>query len=198
MNKTLSTFLAIAMLLILPIAIWVWLHNAMVGKEEAVFEAWAQTESNLQRRADLVPALVETVSRYLRHETETLQGVTAARGQAAEQLGAAIEELIRVDKEMSDHLRGLSRDALEEENALGALFAAQSRVGRGIGGVLAVVEDYPELNVARIRFNEAVAKYNAAIRRLPGTLVASVGGFRRKAYFRSEEEARDAPELAFD
>lgn len=218
MNKTLSTFLAIAMLLILPIAIWVWLHNAMVGKEEAVFEAWAQTESNLQRRADLVPALVETVSRYLRHETETLQGVTAARGQAAEQLGAAIEELIRVDKEMSDHLRGLSRDALEEESALGTLFAAQSRVGRGIGGVLAVVEDYPELrsadqflelqaqlegtenriNVARIRFNEAVAKYNAAIRRLPGTLVASVGGFRRKAYFRSEEEARDAPELAFD
>ena len=218
MNKTLSTFLAIAMLLILPIAIWVWLHNAMVGKEEAVFEAWAQTESNLQRRADLVPALVETVSRYLRHETETLQGVTAARGQAAEQLGAAIEKLIRVDKEMSDHLRALSRDALGEESALGALFAAQTQVGRGIGGVLAVVEDYPELrsadqflelqaqlegtenriNVARIRFNEAVAKYNAAIRRLPGTLVASVGGFRRKAYFRSEEEARNAPELAFD
>jgi LemA protein len=218
MNKTLSTFLAIALFLILPLAIWVWLHNAMVGKEEAVFEAWAQTESNLQRRADLVPALVETVSRYLRHETQTLESVTAARGQAAEQLGSAIDELIRVDKEMSDRLRGLSRKALEEESALGALFAAQNRVARGITGVLAVVEDYPELrsadqflelqaqlegtenriNVARIRFNEAVADYNASIRRLPGTLVASVGGFRRKAYFRSEEEARDAPELAFE
>ncbi len=218
MNRTLSTTLAIALFLIVPLVIWVWLHNAMVGKEEAVFEAWAQTESNLQRRADLIPALVETVSRYLRHETQTLENVTAARGQAAEQLGSAIEELIRVDKEMSDRLRGLTREELGEEGAMGALFAAQTRVARGITGILAVVEDYPELrsadpflelraqlegtenriNVARIRFNEAVADYNASIRRLPGNLVAGVGGFRRKAYFRSEEEARDAPELAFD
>lgn len=218
MNKTLSTFLAIALFLIVPLVIWVWLHNAMVGKEEAVFEAWAQTESNLQRRTDLIPALVETVSRYLRHETQTLENVTAARGQGAGQLGSAIEELIRTDKEMSDRLRGLTREELAEDGAMGALFAAQTRVGRGITGVLAVVEDYPELrsadqflelqaqlegtenriNVARIRFNETVAAYNASIRQLPGTLVAGVGGFRRKAYFRSEEEARDAPELAFD
>ena len=83
---------------------------------------------------------------------------------------------------------------------------------------MATAEDYPELksgdqflelqaqlegtenriNVARIRFNEAVADFNAAMRRLPGSLIASVGGFQRKAYFRSDEESSDAPELAFD
>ena len=121
MNPTVSKIIGIVILLIVPVLAWVWMHNGLVAKEESVLEAWAQTESNLQRRADLVPALVETVSRYLRHESRTLEGVTAARGQAAEQLGSAIEELIHLDKEMSDRLRGLSRKALEEDQALGVL-----------------------------------------------------------------------------
>ncbi len=67
MNRTLSTLLAIALLVVVPLLIWVFLHNSLVGKEERVFGSWAQTESNFQRRADLIPALVETVSRYVRH-----------------------------------------------------------------------------------------------------------------------------------
>ena len=218
MNKSLSTILAVVLLLIVPILIWTWLHNSLVAKEETVFKAWAQTESNLQRRADLVPALVETVSRYLKHESETLESVTATRGEAPARLASAMDQLIQAERDTANRLRRLEGDKLEDEAGMSALFTAQHRVARGITGVMAVVEDYPELkssdqflelqaqlegtenriNVARIRFNESVADYNAATRQLPGVFVASLGGFQRKAYFRSEEEAKNAPELKFD
>lgn len=218
MNKSLSTILAIALLLVLPLIIWVWLHNSLVGREEKVFEAWADTQSTLQRRADLIPALVETVTRYLKHERETLEGVTEVRSEFGAEIERVLEALIEANQKSGEALQGLSREALQDEALLARLFAAQGGLSRGITSVLATAEAYPDLksgdqflelqaqlegtenriNVARIRFNEAVADYNAAMRRLPGSLVASVGGFQRKAYFRSEEEARDAPELAFD
>jgi hypothetical protein len=82
MNPTVSKLIAVAILLIVPLLLWAWMHNTLVAKEESVFEAWAQTESNFQRRADLVPALVESVSRYIQHESETLTGIARDRGQA--------------------------------------------------------------------------------------------------------------------
>ena len=217
MNKTLSTGLAVLILLIVPVLLWTWLHNGLVSKEEKVFAAWAQTESNFQRRADLVPALVDTVSRYLQHEAETLTAVTEGRTASAKSVSAAVDELIAAQKEAADRLQADPK-IIEQEGPLNELFAAQLRVRSGMTQLFAVVEDYPDLrssdqflqlqaqlegaenriNVARIRFNEAVRDYNAAMRRLPGSLVAGAGGFQRKAYFRSDEEARNAPELRFE
>jgi LemA protein len=216
MNKSFSGLLAIALLLIVPLILWAALHNSLVTKEEAVFEAWAQTESNLERRADLIPALVETVSRYLRHESETLSSVTEQRGDA--KLSQVLDELIAAQKATVDMARKDGGSIVENDTDLAALYAAQQRVGQRMHSFLAVAENYPQLrsadqflelqaqlegtenriNVARMRFNEAVASYNAAIRKLPGSLIASVGGFNRKAYFQADEESRDKPDLAFD
>ncbi|MDH3236574.1 MAG: LemA family protein [Alphaproteobacteria bacterium] len=218
MNKALSTGLAILVLLIVPILLWVWFHNDLVSKEEEVFEAWAQTESNFQRRADLIPALIDTVSRYLKHESETLTEVTAERSAAVASITGAIDELIEAQKSAAEQQIQGGPEIVERDDALKELYAAQARVGRGMTQLFGVMESYPELrssdqflelqaqlegtenriNVARMRFNDAVRDYNAAMRRLPGSLVANVGSFQRKAYFQSDEEARDAPELQFD
>jgi len=216
MNKSFSGLLAIALLLIVPLILWAALHNSLVTKEEAVFEAWAQTESNLERRADLIPALVETVSRYLRHESETLTSVTGQRGDA--KLSQVLDELIAAQKATTDIVQKEGAGIVENDADLAALYAAQQRVGKRMHSFLAVAESYPQLrsadqflelqaqlegtenriNVARMRFNEAVAAYNAAIRKLPGSLIANVGGFNRKAYFQADEESREKPDLAFD
>lgn len=218
MSKSLSGVLAAAILLIVPLLLWIWLHNSLVAREERVFEAWAQTESNFQRRADLVPVLVDTVSRYLRHESETLTGVTEARADSLADMAKAIEHLAEAEKAARELLHERGQAVIEEEPALRQLYDTQGRISRGMTALLAVAEDYPELrssdqflellaqlegtenriNVARMRFNETVRDYNRAIRQLPGALVARVGSFKRKAYFQSEEEARSAPEFAFD
>jgi len=218
MNRSLSAVLAIAVLVIIPLVFWVWMHNSLVSREEHVFNAWAQTESNFQRRADLIPALVDTVSRYLKHESETLTAVTAERAGATAGLAKAVDDVIRAQKESAKIASGRGEKIIEEQAPLTALYQAQAAVGRSMTQLLAVAEDYPELrssdqflelqaqiegtenriNVARMRFNEAVRGYNGAIRMLPASLVARVGNFQRKAYFRTEEEARNAPDLQFE
>ena len=217
MNKGFSGLLAIALLLIVPLILWALLHNSLVNKEESVFKAWAQTESNLERRADLIPALVETVSRYLRHESETLIAVTEQRS-GDRDLKEVLDELIAAQQATAELAQKGNGDIVESEADLAALYAAQQSVGRRMHSILAVAENYPQLrssdqflelqaqlegtenriNVARMRFNEAVATYNAAIRKLPGSLIARIGGFNRKAYFKAEDEAHEKPVLEFD
>jgi len=218
MNRTVTSLLAVGLLLVIPLLLFVYFHNSLVAKEEAVSERWAQVESNFQRRADLIPALVQTVSRYLRHERETLASVTEARGQSADRLSEAVDRLIDAQQSATEALRAEDAPLTEVQSQLDRLFAAQTAVGGRMGEVFAVVEAYPELrssdqflelqaqlegtenriNVARQRFNDAVGEYNAAMRMMPWNLVASLGGFSRKAYFRSEDEARDAPALKLD
>lgn len=218
MNRTFSTLLAVTLLVVVPLLIWTFLHNSLVGKEERVFESWAQTESNFQRRADLIPALVETVSRYLRHESETVTAVTQERADANAKLAEVMSGLIEAQKGAAEILREKGADVVEDEAQLRRLYEAQISVGQGMGGLFAVAEAYPELrssdqflelqaqlegtenriNVARMRFNDAVRNFNATMRMLPWNLVAGLGGFQRKAYFRSEEEARSAPDIRID
>ncbi len=217
MNRTISTILAIGLMLIIPLLLWGWMHNSLVAREENVFEAWAQTESNFQRRADLIPGLVETVTRYLKHERETLVDVTSARSKAAEKLAAGIDRLIGDQKAVGDLLRK-GRGVIEDSALMKQLFSAQSALRTNVANVIAVSENYPDLkssdqflqlqaqlegtenriNVARMRFNEAVGVFNGTMRMLPWSLVASASSFKRKAYFRSDEEARNAPELQLD
>jgi LemA protein len=216
MNRSLSALLAAVVALMLPVAVIWWTYNGLVSREEAVLSAWAQTESNFQRRADLVPALVETVSRFMEHERETLTAVTEERTRAAEKLSQAVDGLAARQARVAE----VSRQGvpLEDQDRLAAVYEAEAALGKEIDGFLAIAEDYPELrsadqflelqaqlegtenriNVTRMRFNEAVRDYNGAIRRLPGSLVASLGDFKRKAYFQAEREAARAPGLDFD
>lgn len=218
MNRTITSLLAVGLLLVVPLLLFVYFHNSLVAKEEAVSESWAQVESNFQRRADLIPTLVQTVSRYLRHERETLASVTEERTQSAEQLNQAVDRLIEAQGEAAGILRDEEGVPTEDQSRLERLFAAQRAVAGRMSDIFAVAESYPDLrssdqflglqaqiegtenriNVARQRFNDAVGDYNATLRMMPWNLVAALGGFSRKAYFQSEDEARDAPALAFD
>ena len=157
MNKSLSALLAVALLLVVPLLIGTWLHNQVVGQEEKVFEAWAQTESTFQRRADLIPALVETVSRYLKHESETLTAVTEARAGASARLTEAIDELIMAQKTSTEALGEKSGEIIEDEIGLRRLYEAESGVGRGMTSLFAAVEAYPELHSSD-QFLELVLK----------------------------------------
>ena len=216
MNRTFSALTSAALLslpLILIVAAFAWFYNRIVDKEERVYEAWSQVESNLQRRADLVPNLVEIVSRYMRYERETLTGVTAQRADALNPLADAMNRLI-TDQQRAAEDAGAAPD---DEEALSRLAETQRVLAGSLRSLLAVAESYPNLrsgdqflalqaqlegtenriNVARMEFNRSVGDYNSAIRRLPGTLIAGVGDFKRKAYFDAEESASGAPELEF-
>lgn len=188
---------------------WIWIgviavaaiflyvtYNGFVVKEEAVKTAWSKVETQYQRRADLIPNLVNTVKGYASHESATLQGVVEARAKATSMT--------------------LSVDHMTPE-ALEAYQQAQSEVRSALGRLLAVAENYPDLKanqnflelqaqlegtenriaVARTDFNEAAQRYNVAVRRFPANLVAGLFGFDRKPYFEAAEGAAAAPEVAF-
>jgi LemA protein len=217
MNRNLSAAMAILVLAILPLVVFVWIYNDLVSKEESVFEAWAQTESNFQRRADLVPSLVDTVSRYLKHERETLSEVTEARGKPTHALAADLDALIRAQKEAAELLREQAGTPPKEDAFMDQLASAERIMGQRLQAILATAEAYPELrssdqflqlqaqlegtenriNVARMRFNEAVRRFNGAIRKLPGSMIAGLGNFQRKAYFQAEDGGDDAPALQY-
>jgi LemA protein len=203
--------------LVLPLVVWTLLYNSLVGKEERVLEAWAQVETSYQRRSDLVPALVETVSRYLRHERETLERVTEERSEGLSGLQAMTEDLVQAQQRSAELLREHAGQPPEDEEALLALSQAQAQVGAQMRRFFGLTESYPQLrsadqflrlqaqlegtenriNVARSRFNESVRDFNRSIRALPGSLVAAAGDFRRKAYFRADEESHQVPVLGY-
>jgi len=216
MNRTLSLLVSTA-LLSLPVILIVggfsWFYNRIVDKEERVYEAWSQVESNLQRRTDLIPNLIETVSRYMKHERETFTAVADERGDALNPLEDAMSRLI-ADQQSAASQEGV---ALDNEEALARLAQAQQVLGGSLKNLIAVSEAYPNLrsadqflslqaqlegtenriNVARLEFNESVGTYNSSIRRLPGTLISSVGDFKRKAYFETEGDAGDPVRVEF-
>jgi LemA protein len=218
MNRFLSISIAIFVMVVVPVVIVAASYNSLVNKEESVLTAWGQVESQFQRRADLVPALVESVTRYMRHERETLTEVTERRGQGLERLSDAVEQLARGVATLAEASNAEDKTLIEDQEALTRLYAGSAAIGKDIKGLLAVVEDYPELassdqflelqaqlegtenriNVARLRFNEAVGAFNSASRRIPGNLAAALGGFRRKAYFRAEAGSEEAKESLFE
>jgi len=218
MTKGLRGALGIALIglpLILPVLMLVWLYNGLVDREERVHSAWAQVESNVQRRSDLIPPLVQTVSRYLEHERQTLREVTEERAGSLDPLGQALQNVVEAERKASQ----LGEEAApQRETQLQALAAAEVEFDRALGRLFAVAESYPQLrsadqflelqgqlegtenriNVARVEFNRMAEDYNAAIRRLPGSLIASLGNFRRKAYFQAAGGAGRAAELHFE
>ncbi len=173
-------------------------YNTLQMKEEQVFKAWADVESTLQRRADLIPNLVATVQGYASHERETLEAVVEARTKAT-----AVQ---------------LSVDDLSNPAALQQLSAAQGELGAALSRLLLVVERYPDLkanqnfldlqnqlegtenriNVARQRYNAAVEDFNGSIRRFPERLTnALLLRLDRKEYYRADEGAQQVPQVSF-
>ncbi len=173
-------------------------YNSLQVKEEAVFKAWADMESTLQRRGDLIPNLVETVKGYAKHEAETLEAVINARSKAT-----SVQ---------------LSPDDLSNPAAMANFQQAQGSLTSALGKLMLVVERYPDLkanqnfldlqtqlegtenriNVARQRYNQAVEIFNGAIRKFPASLTNSLLlHLERKEYFKADEEAKAVPKVKF-
>ena len=174
-------------------------YNAMQRNEETVFKAWGDVESNLQRRADLIPNLVETVKGYAAHEKETLEAVIEARSKAT-----SVQ---------------LSTEDLSSAEAMGRLSQMQGGLSSTLARLMVVVERYPDLkanqnfldlqnqlegtenriNVARQRYNQAVEQFNFSIRKFPNSLTNSMLlNLERKEYFKAEEGAKAVPSVKFN
>lgn len=171
-------------------------YNGLVEKQQEVDQAWAQVENQYQRRADLIPNLVNTVKGYSAHEEETLTKVTEARAKATS---------ITLDA-----------DDLTEEN-LARYQAAQNELSGALKSLLAVSEAYPDLkanenflnlqaqlegtenriSTERMRYTEAVKDYNTAIKKFPTNIYAGWFGFEAKPQFKAEAGAEKAPEVKF-
>jgi LemA protein len=231
MGKAITGGLSVALFILIPLLlllIWViYLYNGLVEKEEAVFKSWAQVESNYQRRADLIPNMLETVSKYMSFEKETLTTVVAERSQGISPetfseedqvtFEAAMDKLSKA-RETSTRAMQAIDSAPDNEAELERLHAAENVIGTSMHRIMALAENYPVLrsadqmltlqaelegsenriNVARIRFNEAASEFNAGIRQMPASLIASMGGFKRKAYFQADDGTDKAVQIKFD
>ena len=173
-------------------------YNRLQGMEETVFKSWGDIESNLQRRADLIPNLVATVKGFAAHEKETLQAVVEARAKAT-----SVQ---------------LSAKDLGNAQAMQQFLDAQGGLSSALSRLMVVVERYPDIkanqnfldlqnqlegtenriNVARQRYNQAVEQFNGAIRKFPNSLTNSLLlHLERKEYFKAESGAQQAPKITF-
>lgn len=191
----------IAIVIVILLVLWavvagISFNNKAVQQEEGVRQAWSQVENQYQRRADLIPNLVNTVKGYATHERETLEGVVEARAKATQ---------MTVDP-----------TKMTPED-LAAYQQAQGELSQALGRLLAVSERYPDLkanenfkalqvqlegtenriSTERKRFNEVTQEYNTFVRKFPNNIFGSILGFRAKPYFESVAGADRAPEVKF-
>ena len=192
-NKTLIGIIVA----LVVIALWaISAYNGMVGAEENATTALANVQSAYQRRADLIPNLVETVKGYAAHEQETLEGVVSARSKATQ---------ITLDPE------NMTPEKLKEFQA------AQGELSSALGRLIAIQENYPDLkanenfrdlqvqlegtenriNTERNKYNTAVQEYNLKIRRFPNSMLSGVFGFDKMQKFEAETGAEKAPQVKF-
>lgn len=171
-------------------------YNSLVNMDEGVTNKWSNVETQYQRRADLIPNLVNTVKGYAKHEQQTLEAVMQARSQATQ---------VKIDPS----------NCTPEQ--LATYQKAQGDVTSALGKLLAITENYPDLKanqnflelqsqlegtenritVARKDFNDAANVYNASIRRFPKNILAGIFGFEKHAYFEAEAGAEKAPKVEF-
>ena len=171
-------------------------YNTMVELQETIPKEWAQVENQYQRRADLIPNLVNTVKGYANFEQETLTKVIEARASATQ---------VKVDPS------NITPEQLQQFQQ------AQNGVTSALSRLLVVAEAYPDLKanqnfldlqaqlegtenriaVARNRFNEVVQPYNVYIKRFPNNLLAGMYGFTPKGYFEAAQGSETAPTVQF-
>ncbi|MBE6315882.1 MAG: LemA family protein [Muribaculaceae bacterium] len=184
---------------VIALALFGWVknsYNGLVADQESVETAWAQVENVYQRRADLIPNLVETVKGYAKHEQETLEGVIEARANATK---------VTIDP------TNMTPEDLQKYQA------AQGDVTNALSRLIAVAENYPDLKanqnflelqsqlegtenriaVERNKFNEVARQYNTKRRTFPTNIIAGIFGFGDKPYFQAQEGADKAPKVDF-
>ena len=196
MNKKALTWIVVLGVLAIAVVWGIGRYNAIITAEEDVNTAWAQVENQYQRRADLIPNLVETVKGYAAHESETLEGVINARAKATQ---------VMVDP----------TNATADQMA--AFQAAQGELSQALGRLMAISESYPDLKasanfsalqaqlegtenritVARNNFNEVARQFNTLIRRFPTNLIASAMNAEKRPYFEANPGADQAPQVQF-
>ncbi|MEX0723181.1 MAG: LemA family protein [Gracilimonas sp.] len=192
-----AKFFIIIGVLALIVFYGVSVNNSLVTAEENVNGAWAQVENQYQRRADLIPNLVNTVQGAADFESQTLQDVIEARSRATS---------VNIDA-----------NDLNDPQAFQQFQEAQGQLSGALSRLLVTVERYPELqanqnfrdlqaqlegtenriSTERMRFNQAAQGFNTQIRRFPTSMFASVLSFEQKAYFEADEGAEQAPEVDF-
>ena len=163
-------------------------YNGLVKAETEIDSVWANVESSYQRRADLIPNLVNTVKGYTDHETKAIEQVTEAR---------------------TKYLNSASTDEKIEAN---------NEISKALSNLLVVVENYPDLKastnftqlsdelsgtenriaVARRDYNDAVKTYNLSIKQFPNSILAGMFGFDTATYFEASESSKDVPNVSFE
>lgn len=196
MKNLINKILVIAVVIVASLSLTSCNYNSLVEEQQGVDQSWAEVENQYQRRADLIPNLVNTVKGYSAHEEETLVKVTEARAKATS--------------------ISINADDLNEEN-LAKFQQAQSELSGALKSLLAVSEAYPDLKanenfmnlqtqlegtenritIARRNYTEAVQKYNTAIKKFPTNIYAGWFGFTPKPQFKAEAGAEKAPEVKF-
>ena len=184
---------------VIALALFGWVkngYNGLVKQQESVETAWAQVENQYQRRADLIPNLVETVKGYAKHEQETFEKVIEARANATK---------VTIDP------TNMTPEDLQKYQA------AQGDVTNALSKLIAVAEAYPDLKanenfkelqnqlegtenriaVERNKFNEVAKEYNTNRRTFPTNILAGLFGFGEKPYFQAQEGADKAPKVDF-
>lgn len=200
-SKGLIVGLAIGGVLIIgAILLVMWgisVYNNLVAAEQNVLKQWSQVENQYQRRADLIPNLVNTVKGYANFEKEVLTQVTEARARVGQ--------------------FNVTPEVLNDPQAFEKFQSVQGDLSSALSRLLAVVENYPELkanenflqlqaqlegtenriSVERKRFNETVQEYNTRIKRFPASLLAGMVGFSEKQYFKAVQGAEVPPKVEF-
>ncbi|HWX54541.1 MAG TPA: LemA family protein [Verrucomicrobiae bacterium] len=186
--KALIVIIIVVVIALIVFGSYVSVHNTLVAKNEAVKAAWSQVDIVLQRRADLIPNLVETVKAYAKQEQTVFGDIAKARS-ALLSAGSPSEKI-----------------------------AANNQLDGAIGRLLVIVENYPQLKsnenflrlqdelagtenriaVERKRYNDALQDYNTYIQQFPNSLFAGWGGFKpNDAYFKAAEGSREVPKVNF-
>ena len=179
-------------------------NNSFVEKEQVVEQTWAQVQNVYQRRADLIPNLVNTVKGYAEHEQQTLSNVTEAR--------AGLSKAYNEANGISPESATASQESMQQYQD------AQNNLKGALDLYINVVKEaYPDLKAnqnfinlqtqlegtenriatERMRYTEAVKEYNTAVKKFPGNIFASFLGFDEKPQFQADKEAQKAPEVQF-
>lgn len=171
-------------------------YNGLVGLDEETNTAWGNLQSQYQRRADLIPNLVNTVKGYAKHEQGTLESVVEARAKATQ---------VTVDSD------NLTPERMKE------IQKAQGELSTALGKLLAISENYPDLkanenfselqaqlegtenriNESRQLYNKAVKDFNIKVRRFPSNIIAGICGFEKKSPFEADAKASEVPSVNF-
>ena len=187
-----SNLLIIVIALIVGLGIWFFgTRNSLMTLKEDVEMQQSQIETNLQRRSDLIPNLVATVKGYANHEEEIFTEIAEARSKLAGSI---------------------------ESGDIEAINEANNTLDSALGRLLAISEDYPDLQaseqfialqdelagtenriaVARQYYNEAVRTYNTSVQRFPTSIVSGMSGYYPMPYFEADDDAYEVPEVNFD